>query len=63
MVGHHRKDSAMFPFIAFYRDKQTTVHAETSYAAQLQAAAFFKAKKAYDVTVIRADVPVSPASI
>lgn len=53
----------MYPFIAFYKGKQTVVHADTSYAAQLKAAAFFKAKKSYEVTVVRADVPVDPASI
>jgi hypothetical protein len=46
----------MRPYIAFYRGKQTTVHAPSSYAAQQLAAAFFKARKAYDVTVMLADV-------
>jgi len=53
----------MFEFIAFYRGKQTVVQAATSYEAQLKAAAFFKAKKSYEVTVLRADVPVDPAAI
>jgi hypothetical protein len=38
-------------YIAFYKGKQTEVWAKTSYEAQQKAAAFFKAKKAYDVTV------------
>ncbi len=53
----------MFVFIAFYRGKQLEVQADTSYAAQLKAAALFKAKKSYEVTVLRADVPVAPASL
>jgi len=52
-----------YPFVAFYRGKQTVVHAATSYDAQLKAAAFFKAKKSYEVTVVRADVPVDTTSI
>lgn len=46
----------MFPFIAFYKGKQMTVEASTSYEAQQKAAKAFKARKAYDVTVMRADV-------
>ena len=52
-----------YPFVAFYRGKQTVVHAATSYDAQLKAAAFFKARKSYEVTVVRADVPVNTASL
>lgn len=37
---------------AFYKGKTTEVHAETSYAAQQQAAKHFKAKKTYEVTVV-----------
>lgn len=37
---------------AFYKDKTCEVHAETSYEAQKKAAAQFKARKAYDVTVV-----------
>ena len=36
---------------AFYRGKELEVYAETSYAAQLQAAATFKARKSYEVSV------------
>jgi hypothetical protein len=36
----------------FYRGKTCEVHADTSYQAQLQAAKLFKAKKAYEVTVM-----------
>jgi hypothetical protein len=53
----------MHPFIAFYRGKQTTVTAPSSYAAQQLAAAYFKARKAYDVTVMRADITHSGAAL
>ena len=36
----------------FYRGKTNEVYAETSYKAQQIAAAFFKAKKACEVTVM-----------
>lgn len=42
-------------YIAFYKGKQTEVYANTSYEAQQKAAAVFKAKKAYDVTVVLAE--------
>lgn len=38
-------------YIAMYKGKRTEVYAETSYKAQQLAAAFFKAKKSYEVTV------------
>lgn len=41
-------------YICFYKGKRVEVHAETSYKAQLAAAAIFKAKKSYDVTVVLA---------
>jgi hypothetical protein len=37
---------------AFYRGKTTEVMADTSFQAQEKAAAFFKAKKSYEVTVV-----------
>jgi len=42
-------------YIAFYKGKQLEVHAETSLKARDKAAAMFKAKKAYDVTVVLAE--------
>jgi hypothetical protein len=39
-------------YIAFYKDRQLEVYAPTSYDAQLKAAALFRAKKSYDVTVV-----------
>ncbi len=37
---------------AFHRGKTTEVMADTSFQAQEKAAAFFKAKKSYEVTVV-----------
>ena len=42
-------------YIAFYHGKQIEVHAETSYKAQQTAVSIFKAKKAYEVTVMLAE--------
>ena len=53
----------MRPYIAFYRGKQTTVNAPSSYDAQQLAAAHFKARKAYEVTVMLADVEHSGAAL
>lgn len=44
----------MFTYLAFYKNKQTTVTALRSYDAQLAAARLFKAKNSYDVTVMLA---------
>ena len=45
-----------FPFIASYRKKKIEVFAKSSFGAQLKAAEIFKAKKTYEVTVMRADL-------
>lgn len=55
-------------YIAFYKGKQIEVLATTAYAAQLAAAAQFKAKKAYEVTVVLAEkngeqVVLDPAAL
>ncbi|WP_194727412.1 hypothetical protein [Noviherbaspirillum malthae] len=39
-------------YIAFYRGRQIEVTAATSFEAQTKAAAEFKAKKSYEVTVM-----------
>ena len=44
----------MFTYIAFYRGKEIQVQALSSYDAQRIAAEKFKARKAYEVTVILA---------
>lgn len=38
-------------YIAHYKNKQCEVYANTSYEAQTKAAAIFKAKKQYEVSV------------
>ena len=53
----------MRTYVCFYKDKRVTVEAEKSADAQIKAAAMFKARKRYDVTVVLADVPISTASI
>ena len=55
-------------YIAFYRGRQIEVYAESSYQAQQKAAAIFKTKKSYEVTVVIAEkdgeqVTHSPASL
>lgn len=42
-------------YIAFYKGKQKEVYANSSYEAQKKAAAEFKAKKSYEVTVVLAE--------
>jgi hypothetical protein len=42
-------------YIAFYKGKQLEVHADSSYEAQQKAAAQFKARKSYEVTVVLAE--------
>ncbi len=42
-------------YICFWRGKRIEVRAESSYAAQLKAAALFKARKAYEVSVTLAE--------
>lgn len=49
-------------YIAFYKGRRTEVHADTSYAAQGKAAAFFKVpkKKEHEVTVMLAEKDGQP---
>lgn len=42
---------------AFYRGKTTEVWADSSLQARDKAAAYFKAKKAYEVTVMLCETP------
>ena len=53
----------MYPFKAFYKRQTCVVMADTSYEAQLKAAAIFKARKTWDVAVLRTDTPVNTASL
>jgi hypothetical protein len=48
------KERSMNTYEAFYKGKRISVQANTSYEAQQKAAAQFKAKKSYDVTVMLA---------
>lgn len=43
-------------YVCFFRGKRHEVHATTSYEAQQKAAAFFKAKKSYEVSVTLAEI-------
>ena len=43
-------------YIAYYGGKKIEVRAETKFAAQVEAAKIFKAKKSYDVAVVLAEV-------
>ena len=47
-------------YIAFYKGRKCEVHAETSYAAQLEAAKMFKAKKRFEVTVVLSEKDGQP---
>ena len=47
----------MFTYVCFYRGKEIEVKAPSSYAAQLLAAKQFKARKAWEVTVMLAADP------
>lgn len=51
------------PYEAFYRGKCISVTASTSLAARDKAASIFKARKAFDVTVVLADVVHSGAEL
>ena len=50
-------------YMAFYRGREIQVQAESSYAAQLKAAAVFRAKKTYEVTVVVLGRPIDAASL
>jgi hypothetical protein len=49
-------------YVAFWRGKRIEVYASTSYEAQQKAAAMFKAKKAYEVTVALAERAGEPVT-
>lgn len=42
-------------YVAFYKGKKLEVYAASSYEAQQKAAALFKARKSYEVTVVLAE--------
>ena len=43
-------------YVCFFKGKRIEVYADTSYQAQQKAAAIFKAKKAYEVSVTLAEL-------
>lgn len=49
-------------YVCFYKGKRLEVQAETSYKAQEKAAAQFRARKAYDVTVVLAEKSGAPVT-
>ena len=49
----------MYTYICMYKGKFIQVEAPTTYAAQLKAAEQFRAKKTWEVSVYRADLPVT----
>jgi len=53
----------MRPYIAWYKGKRIELEANSSYEAQTKAAKAFKAKKAFDVNVMLADVEVNCAQV
>ena len=42
-------------YVAFYKGKRIELHADSSFAAQQLAARQFKARRAYEVTVVLAE--------
>ena len=42
-------------YVCFYKGRKCEVHAETTFEAQKKAAVIFKAKKAYEITVVLAE--------
>ena len=52
----------MRTYKAFYKGRTCLVEAETSYAAQQDAAHFFKAKRTYEVTVVLTDIVLDTAA-
>ena len=53
----------MRPYKAFYRGRTYDLFASSSYEAQTKAAAFFKAKKSWEVAIVLADVPVDTTAL
>lgn len=47
--------ASTYGFVAFYRERRVEVWAATARDAQLKAAEIFKARHAYDVTVVLAE--------
>ena len=56
-------ERTMRTYQAFYRGREITVEAESSYAAQSKAAQEFRARRSWEVTVVLADVTVDTATL
>ena len=52
----------MNTYAAFYKGRSIDVAADSSYAAQVKAAASFKARKSYEVTVVLAAKDGTPVT-
>lgn len=50
-------------YIAFYKNRRWELQAESSYAAQQEAAKYFKARKSHEVTVMLGDVEHSTGAL
>lgn len=47
----------LYGYVCLYKGRRIEVHAPSTYAAQVQAAVAFKARKAHEVTVMLAETP------
>ena len=61
MTSQDKPDERLF--VAIYRCRTLLVCAPSSYEAQCKAAAQFKAKRRFEVTVYLSDAPVNAASL
>ena len=50
----------LYGYVCFYRSKRLEVYAGTSHEAQQKAAALFKARKTYEVSVCLAEIDGQP---
>ena len=51
-----KTEPMLYAFECFFKGKQTTIMAQSTYQAQQCAAIYFKAKKAYEISVMRAEI-------
>ena len=50
-------------YVAFYKGKRFSLYAPTAFEAQQAAAKYFKARKAYEVAVVLAEVKGEPVPV
>lgn len=53
----------MRKYLVIHRNKSKEIQAKTAYEAQKKGAELFKVKKAWNVSVVLADVPFEPATL